>query len=88
LDAAVEIAVDEAILSTRMAHRAKVEGRPDDRPDAFQRRLEDYRAQAQGLRAHYDGRLIAVDGDETPDEVYARLVQSLRQANVLHSQGT
>lgn len=85
LDAAVEIAVDEAILSARMAHRAQVEGRPDDRPDAFQRRLEAYRAQAPGLRAHYDGRLIAVDGDGTPDEVYARMVESLREAGVLTS---
>jgi adenylate kinase len=83
LDAAVEIAVDEDILASRMAHRARVEGREDDRPDAFQRRLEAYRAQAPGLRAHYGDRLVVVDGDGTPEEVHDRLVAALRQAGVL-----
>jgi adenylate kinase len=85
LDVAVEIAVDEEILAARMAHRARVEGRPDDRPDAFQRRLEDYRAEAPGLRSHYGERLMVVDGDGTPEDVYDRMVKSLREAGVLDS---
>jgi adenylate kinase len=86
LDAAVEIAVDEDELAARMAHRAQVEGRADDHPDAFQRRLEDYRAESPGLREHYAGRLVIVDGDGMPDEVSERLLNGLRRVGVLGSE--
>jgi adenylate kinase len=88
LDAAVEIAVDEDELAARMARRAQMEGRPDDRPDAFQRRLEDYRAEAPGLREHYQGRLVIVDGDGTPDAVFERLLEGLRRASILGSEAS
>jgi adenylate kinase len=86
LDAAVEIAADEAELAARMAHRAQVESRPDDRPDAFQRRLEDYRAESPRLREHYQGRLVIVDGDGTPGAVFERLLDGLRRTGVLGSE--
>jgi adenylate kinase len=86
LDAAVEIAADEAELAARMAQRAQVESRPDDRPDAFQRRLEDYRAQSPRLREHYQGRLVIVDGDGTPGAVFERLLDGLRRTGVLGSE--
>jgi adenylate kinase len=82
LHAAVEIALDEAILAKRMALRAQLENRPDDRPDAFARRVEEYLAEAPALRAHYGDRLVVVDGDGTPDEVHAHLVAALEQAGV------
>jgi adenylate kinase len=88
LDAAVEIAADEVELAARMARRAQMEGRPDDRPDAFQRRLEDYRAEAPGLREHYQGRLVIVDGDGTPDAVFERLLEGLRRASILGSEAS
>jgi hypothetical protein len=47
--------------------------------------LEDYRAEAPGLRSHYGERLMVVDGDGTPEDVYDRMVKSLREAGVLDS---
>jgi adenylate kinase len=80
LDAAVEIAVDEDALRGRMERRSKLENRPDDRPDAFARRLGEYQDEAPGLRAHYGDRLIVVDGAGSPDEVFGRLLAALRSA--------
>jgi adenylate kinase len=83
LHAAVEIALDEKVLEQRMERRARLENRPDDRPDAFARRVEEYLTEAPALRAHYGERLVVVDGSGTPDEVYARLVAALGEAGVL-----
>ena len=49
--------------------------RPDDYPDAVNRRLDLYEAETAPLIAHYDeqGRLTTVDGVGTPDEVSRRL---------------
>jgi adenylate kinase len=82
LDAAVEIAVPEDVLADRMRRRAEVENRPDDRPDAFARRIQEYLAEAPGLRARYDGRLVVVDGEGTPDDVYERMLAALGDAGV------
>jgi len=83
LEAAVEIAVDEAALEERMERRAKLENRPDDRPGAFARRLEEYLAEAPALRQHYEGRLLVVDGTGTPDDVYGRMMAALEGAGVV-----
>ena len=80
IEAAVEIALDKEVLAERMSHRARVENRPDDRPDAFARRIQEYLADAPALRAHYHGRLIVVDGNGTPEEVHERLLEALREA--------
>jgi adenylate kinase len=82
LHAAVEIALRQEVLAERMARRAELENRADDRPDAFARRVKEYVAEAPALRAHYGDRLVVVDGDGTPDEVYARLVDGLKRAGV------
>ena len=49
--------------------------RPDDYPDAVNRRLDLYEAETAPLIAHYgeQGRLTTVDGVGTPDEVSRRL---------------
>jgi adenylate kinase len=83
LDAAVEITVPEHVLAERMERRAQLENRPDDRPEAFARRIQEYLAEAPELRAHYDGRLIAVDGGGTPDKVFELLVAALEGAGIL-----
>ncbi len=82
LEAAVEIAVPKEVLAQRMEHRAQVENRPDDRPEAFARRIQEYLAETPLLRNHYKDRLIEVDGDGTPDEVYERLLAALSDAGL------
>jgi adenylate kinase len=82
LEAAVEIAVPKEVLARRMERRARVENRPDDRPEAFARRIQEYLAEAPRLRDHYRDRLISVDGDGTPQEVYGRLLTALTDAGL------
>ncbi|HJP65987.1 MAG TPA: nucleoside monophosphate kinase [Actinomycetota bacterium] len=82
LDAAVEIAVDEDALVERMERRAELEGRPDDVPEAFARRLAEYGGEAPALRAYYGDHLVAVDGVGAPDEVYDRLLAALRDRGI------
>jgi adenylate kinase len=77
LHAALELDVDEEILEARMGLRAKQEKRSDDRPEVFHRRLLDYRRSVSGLRAHYAGRLVEVDGTGSEEEVLARLLSRL-----------
>lgn len=77
LDAVVELKVDEAALVDRMRHRVAetiARGgtvRKDDNPEAFQTRLESYRAQTAPLSAFYSdkGLLRVVDGMAPIDEV-------------------
>jgi adenylate kinase len=83
VEAAVEIALDKDVLAERMSHRARVENRPDDRPDAFARRIQEYLSEAPALRAHFDGRLIVVDGNGSPDEVHQRLLEALKAAGLV-----
>lgn len=73
LDAVVELVVNDEDLERRMDQRAEAEGRADDRPEVFRRRLDDYRGEIQGLRSHYADRLITVDGSGGVDEVFERL---------------
>jgi adenylate kinase len=80
LHVAVELAVDDDRLIARMQHRASVESRSDDTPEVFERRLATYRAQIVGLRSAYAERLVTVDGDGNPDEVFAALLAALRVA--------
>ena len=78
LDAAVELGVREDVLAERMAFRAESERRSDDHPDVFLDRMEDYLHEIQGLRDHYDGRLVSIDGSGSPDEVFERILAALR----------
>ena len=56
----------------------KVERRTDDTPENVQKRLRLYHEQTEPLKSHYRDVLHIVDGMGTPDEVFARIVESLR----------
>ncbi|MBI4260251.1 MAG: nucleoside monophosphate kinase [Actinobacteria bacterium] len=77
LDVAVELAVDPRTLTERMELRSATEGRIDDTPEVFLRRLAEYEADAPALRAHYEGRLVVVDALGTPEDVFTRLRAAL-----------
>ncbi|WEX78707.1 adenylate kinase [Sinorhizobium numidicum] len=70
LDAVIELKVDEAALVRRMENRvaetvaAGGAVRSDDNPEAFRRRLKEYREKTAPLSEHYarTGRLKTVDG--------------------------
>ncbi|MFL5799393.1 MAG: adenylate kinase family protein [Actinomycetota bacterium] len=82
VDAAIELSLDDEILTVRMALRAEEERRSDDTPEVFFRRLEDYRREEPEIRRYYDRRLITVDSTGDEDEVFSRLVDALSAESV------
>ena len=77
LDAIIELKVDEKALVSRMEKRVKdtiAAGgtvRADDNPEAFAKRLEQYREMTAPVSGYYAGRgtLKTVDGMKAIDEV-------------------
>ena len=85
LDAVVELAVDDAILVSRIEKRAsETEGGPraDDNVEALRKRLEVYHAQTAPLIDYYGskGVLQSVDGMAEIDDVSAEIANALDSA--------
>ncbi len=76
LDVAVLLEVDSELLFQRLAGRAQAEGRKDDNPETVRERLRVYAEQTAPVIGYYRerGKLAALDGVGTLDEVYARIV--------------
>ncbi|TAG96497.1 MAG: adenylate kinase [Oscillatoriales cyanobacterium] len=72
---AVNLDVPDNILVTRLLSR----GRQDDNEETIRRRLQVYREQTEPLIEFYRDRqqLVAVDGDQSMEEVTAQLQQAL-----------
>ena len=88
LDAVIELKVDEDALVKRMENRvaetvaAGGTVRSDDNPEAFKRRLTEYREKTAPLSKHYasTGRLQTVDGMADVDKVTAAIAGILEKA--------
>jgi adenylate kinase len=88
LDAVVELKVDESALLRRMERRvaetvaAGGAVRDDDNPQAFKKRLNEYREKTAPLSAYYGGtgELRTVDGMADIDTVTARIEEILAEA--------
>lgn len=88
LDAVVELKVDEEALVKRMENRvaetiaAGGTVRSDDNPEAFKRRLTEYREKTAPLSAYYasTGKLQTVDGMANVDVVTAEIAGILENA--------
>lgn len=76
VDAAVLIDVAEATVIARMAGR----GRSDDNPEAIRTRLNAFRRDTEPVVAYYraQGKLAAVDGEGTVDDVFAKIMGALK----------
>lgn len=85
LDAVIELKVDEGALVQRMENRvaetvaAGGKVRSDDNPEAFKKRLVEYREKTAPLSAHYasTGQLKTVDGMAEVDTVTAEIEKIL-----------
>lgn len=85
LDAVIELKVDEAALVKRMENRvaetiaAGGTVRSDDNPEAFKRRLTEYREKTAPLSEHYSGtgQLRTVDGMAEVNTVTAEIEKIL-----------
>ncbi|WP_337181332.1 adenylate kinase [Shinella sp.] len=88
LDAVIELKVDEDALVKRMENRvaetiaAGGTVRSDDNPEAFKRRLTEYREKTAPLSNYYasTGKLQTVDGMANVDKVTAQIAEILENA--------
>jgi adenylate kinase len=71
----LELTADQEELTQRMLKRAEIEGRADDTPETIANRMKVYKEQTAPLLDYYaqQGKLVAVDGMGTPDEVFDRI---------------
>jgi adenylate kinase len=76
VEVAVLLDVDQDLVVDRLTKRA-AEGRADDNEDTIRRRFEVYRRETEPLVAHYDDKVVTVDGDGTIDEVFCAVVTAL-----------
>jgi adenylate kinase len=85
LDLVLELQVRDAVAIDRLTRRARLEGRPDDTPEAIRRRLELYHEETEPLVEYYRarGNVIGVPGDRTENEVFAEIQRALEQAGAV-----
>lgn len=80
VDGVVPLQVPEAELFARMRRRAREEGRDDDTPETFERRLQVYRRETEPVLDHYrsaGARIAAVNGVGPIEEVTERVHRAL-----------
>ncbi|KND51339.1 MAG: adenylate kinase [Parcubacteria bacterium C7867-001] len=75
----LNIQVSDEHVKERLAERAKTSGRSDDRQDAFDERLDEYRAHTtQSIDLFREKHsLIDINGEQTPEEVFADICKAL-----------
>ena len=75
IDSVIRLKVDEAALLARVTKRFEDEGRADDNPEAFKKRLVAYNAQTAPLLPKYakEGKLTEIDGMAAVDKVAASI---------------
>ena len=78
-DVAVQLDVATDLLVDRLSGRAKLEGRPDDSPDAVRKRLAVYSEQTAPVVDFYrnQGKLACVHGEGGMDEVFVRILEAI-----------
>lgn len=82
VDAVIRLRVDEESLLERVTKRFEEQGRDDDNPETFKKRLEAYNAQTAPLLPIYAERkkLVEVDGMRDIDSVAAEIDNVLEKA--------
>jgi adenylate kinase len=82
VDQAVQLDVDTELLIQRIAGRAQQEGRSDDNPESVRNRLRIYAEQTAPVIDYYrgQGKLACVHGVGDMDEVFARILATVRGA--------
>lgn len=78
LDLVLELRVPEASLLERLTSR----GRDDDKVETIRERFRQYEQLTEPLLDHYGRQdiLLTIDGDGTPDEVFAHIKQAVDEA--------
>jgi adenylate kinase len=84
LDAILFFDLPDDVARERMRRRAMEEDRPDDTPEAMERRLEIYHRETEPVVEHYraTGRLVPLHAGRTVEAVYAEIQAALDQVAV------
>jgi len=80
VDAVVSLRVADDELRRRILNRAKIEGRADDTPDAFEERLRTYRHETAPVLDHYRGvgtRVVDIDGAGDIEAITDRITAAI-----------
>ena len=79
LDAVILLQVSDQVATERLRSRAIQEGRPDDSPEAIRNRLRLYHELTELVVERYRivGTEVAVDGEQTVDDVFASIQDAL-----------
>lgn len=84
IDLVIELHVPDEALMDRLLERAKSHPTPraDDTPDTIPKRLKAYHQQTEPILAFYQKRdmLASIDGQGSMDEVFERIMHSVKQA--------
>lgn len=80
LDAILFFDLPDEIGMARALHRASIEGRADDTPEAIARRLATYHAETEAVVEHYraTGRLVPLHAERSVQEVWTEISDSLQ----------
>lgn len=81
LDIVLLLDVSDAIALERLLERRAEEGRADDAPEVILNRLRLYHGLTEPVVERYrsDGMLLAVDGEQTVDEVFSAVERALEE---------
>lgn len=72
------ITVSEQTTIKRNLERGKISGRPDDaNVDIIKKRIKNYNETSAPLKYFYGKRIIEIDGEGTPDEVYNEIIKKI-----------
>lgn len=80
----INLQVPDEVIVKRIAGRlqeGQTSQRADDKPEVVQERLRVYHEQTEPVERHYDkkGMLNNIDGQKTPDEVYAEVMNIFKK---------
>ena len=77
------LTVSDETTITRNLKRGVTSGRPDDsNVDIIRLRIENYKRDSYPLKNYYNGKLVEVNGEGTPDEVYNSIVSILYETHM------
>jgi adenylate kinase len=81
LEAVLFFELPDEVAVARIHERAAEESRPDDTPEAIDRRLEIYHAETQPVVEHYraTGTLVPLHADRSIDDVYSEIQDALER---------
>jgi adenylate kinase family enzyme len=88
-DALIYFDVPDPIMINRLIKRGETSGRIDDNADTISKRLATFHEQTTPILGYYgkQGKLITIDANRKPDEVYTDVTQALQGLVEQHQVG-